>query len=70
MHEARANVAEKLGKVRSGDTVRLGDSSFKVKSAERKGKLVQLELQAPDGGRSTLIGVPRARISADIQGPS
>lgn len=60
----------KLAKIRSGDSVKLGGSSFKVRSAERTGKLIHLKLQDPDGGRSTLIGVPCARIASSHSGPS
>lgn len=60
----------KLAKIRSGDSVKLGGSSFKVRSAERTGKLIHLKLQDPDGGRSTLIGVPGARIASSHSGSS
>lgn len=52
----------KLRKVRAGDVVRLQDATLQVASAERERNLIQLELEGPNGERSTLIGVPKARI--------
>ena len=52
----------RLREVLEGQILRLADSSFAVVAKHRRRRLVQLDLEADDGSRSTLIGVPGARV--------
>ena len=52
----------RLREVLEGQILRLADSSFAVVAKHRRRRLVQLDLEADDGSRSTLIGVSGARV--------
>jgi len=62
-------VKRKLREVLEGQILRLADSSFAVVAKHRRRRLVHLDLEADDGSRSTLIGVPGARFRLHDGGP-
>lgn len=55
---------KKLKALKDGDAVEINGSVFHVGAVRtmEKARGFQLELQAPDGGLVTLIGVPGARL--------
>ncbi|MGJ3191704.1 hypothetical protein [Paenarthrobacter sp. FR1] len=55
---------KKLKGIKNGDTVQIKGQDFRVNSVEsNKGsRSVRLELQGPDGGSVTFIGLPKARV--------
>ena len=55
-------VKHKLREVVEGQVLRLADDSFAVLGKRRRHRLVHLDLEADDGSRATLIGVPGARV--------
>lgn len=54
----------KVKSIKDGDAVEINGSVFRVDAvrAMEKNRGYQLELQAPDGGLVTFIGVPGARL--------
>jgi hypothetical protein len=54
-------VEHRLRDVLEGQVLRLADASFAVAAKHRRHRLVHLELEADDGTRATLIGIPGAR---------
>lgn len=54
-------VEHKLREVLEGQILRLAGASFAIVAKHRRHRLVHLDLEADDGTRTTLIGVPGAR---------
>jgi hypothetical protein len=59
----RRTSKHRLREVHEGNVLRLADMSFAVVSTELRRSTVHLDLEAADGSRTTLIGVPGARVS-------
>lgn len=51
-----------LREVREDQILELADSSYAILTKQRRRGLVHLDLEANDGARTTLIGVPGARV--------
>lgn len=60
--EDQQNSPPQLKHLEVGDAVRAGGAEFRVTAAVHRRRIVQLELEAPDGEHATLIGVPGAPI--------
>lgn len=55
---------KKLKGIKNGDTVQIKGEDFRVNSVEpqKDSQSIRLELQGPDGGSVTFIGLPKARV--------
>lgn len=63
---------KKLKAIKNGDTVRISGEVFQVSSVEpRNGsRNITLELEGPDGGSVTFIGLPKAKVRLAEQVPA
>lgn len=55
---------KKLKSIKNGDTLQIKGEDFRVNSVEsqKDSRSIRLELQGPDGGSVTFIGLPKARV--------
>ncbi|MCR1161466.1 hypothetical protein NEK97_08350 [Paenarthrobacter sp. UW852] len=64
-------VTTKLKAIKHGDSVKIRSEVFRVRSVQSTGDSsnITLELQGPDGGSVTFIGLPKARLELAGSGP-
>lgn len=53
---------KKFRDIKAGDMVKISGLDFQVRSAVRRGRIVEVEVQENDGAVITISGLPGARI--------